>query len=222
MTSGRCVILFGSDGTGKTTQALLLTNNLKIEGLKTKRVWIRGRHTISFLISRLFLALGYKAFFRAAWAPGGKVLDSRSIQNKKIWSFMEFISVLPLIISRVYLPILFKRYIVAERYVVDTVVYNEYFIGDAFNPYARMLLRMIPKGSVVIHLDASINDVLARRPHESVMIDFINFQLEKYRILAKSLNAFTINTSILRASQVNQLIMKILFESNFLNSKHNR
>ena len=66
-------------------------------------------------------------------------------------------------ITRVYMPLLLGYHVVAERYVIDTIVYNQFFIGESFNPYTSILLRMIPKDALLIHMDANIEDVLKRR-----------------------------------------------------------
>lgn len=208
----RVVIFFGSDGTGKTTQAKLLTKRFNEEGYKVSRAWIRGRHSLAFLISQLLLKLGYKGYFIAPYAPGGKILDSRTLPGKRIWSLIEFVSVVPLIIRRVYLPLMLGRSVIAERYVIDTIVYDNYYIGSAFHSYARILSHMIPKDSLLVHLDARESDAMSRRLDDLVSRRFIEYQLESYRTMASRLQALSINTSVEGIEGTNRRILQRLSE----------
>jgi thymidylate kinase len=206
----KAVIFFGSDGTGKSTQAILLKGELEKSGTRVKRIWIRGRHTLAFIVSQILLSLGFRSFLPFRAAPRGKILDTRSIPGKEVWSLIEFLSVLPLIFSRVYIPLARGYMLVAERYVIDTIVYNKFFIGEAFNPYSRILLKMIPKGSLLVHLDASRKDVLSRRSDEIFSLDFIDYQLREYRRMSSKLGALTINTSEESIDSANRRILERL------------
>jgi thymidylate kinase len=207
-TTIRAIVFFGADGTGKTTQARLLTKELGKRGFRVKRAWIRGRHTLAFLISHFLLKLGYRGYIIA----GIRVLDSRTLPGKKLWSMIEFASVVPLIIMRVYLPLLLGRTIIAERFVIDTIVYNDYYIGAPFKIYERILFRMIPSGSILVHFDASENDLMIRRPEGVVSKQFMKYQLERYRLIASRLQALSINTSEQGIDEANKRIMEEIFE----------
>ncbi len=206
----RVVVFFGSDGTGKTTQAQLLMKEFRDRGYKVSRAWIRGRHSLAFFISRLLLKLGFKGYFVAPYAPGGKILDSRTLKGKRIWSLIEFVSVVPLIIRRMYVPLLLGYKVVAERYVVDTVIYNSYYLGSSFDFYARILMHMIPKGSLIVHMDASLNDVMSRRTDDLVSEKFIEYQLTSYRKYANVLHALSINSSALGIEEIRKEIERRL------------
>lgn len=191
----KAVIFFGTDGTGKTTQANLLVSKLNARGLKAKKAWIRGRHSLAFFISRFMFSLGDTHYFPHPSAVGGKILDTRNIRGKWIWAMIEFVSVIPLIIKRVYIPLMFGYVVVAERYVVDTIVYNEFFIGSSFNPFAKVLLHMIPKGSEIVHLDALKSDVMSRKSTDIFSEKFVDYQLKRYRSFATLLGALSVNSS---------------------------
>ena len=212
MINPRVVIFFGSDGTGKTTQARILARELAQRGIKVSKAWIRGRHSLAFYLSQLLLKLGYQGFVIAPYAPTGKILDSRTLPGKRIWSLIEFISVVPLVIRRMYLPLLQGRSVIAERYVIDTIVYNRYYIGSRFDIYARILLHLIPKDSIIIHLDATEKDVFDRRKDDLMSRTFIEFQLRSYRSFARSLNALSINTSIESIDGASKLIRERMFQ----------
>ena len=148
-------------------------------------------NSLSYLVSQILLKLGYNAAVRQGDI---KVLDSRRLPEKRLWSFLEFVSVLPWILTRMTLPLLLGHRVIAERYVVDTAVYNRYFIGKEFSIYERVLLKMIPKNALLIHLDADKRELLERRK-EDWPEDFLDYQLIHYKILASELGALSINTS---------------------------
>lgn len=196
--SCRFIGFFGPDGTGKTTQARLLREYLKAQGHRTRIAWMRGRHSFAFILAKFLERLGY---YRLVKLPSGvvyKVSDPMLIPKLKvIWGFIEFASILPWIIQRVYLPIFFGYTVIAERYVVDTVVYLGYWLGhDFLNGFlAKVLLNLIPRSSLLIHLDAETQTLLERSQNDVVTKDYIVFQRRIYRILAKRLKATTIDTS---------------------------
>ncbi|MFQ5888111.1 MAG: hypothetical protein ACE5HY_05390, partial [Candidatus Hydrothermarchaeales archaeon] len=128
------MIFFGADGTGKSTQAEILLKEFKGRGVKSRKAWIRARHSLAYIISQILLKLGYKSILVAGESSNDKILDPRLLPAKWLWSLIEFISVIPWMITRVYIPSLLGYHIVAERYVIDTIVYNQFFIGDSFNP----------------------------------------------------------------------------------------
>ena len=204
----KTVIFFGADGTGKTTQVTLLLKEFRRRGLKARKAWIRARHSLSYIISQLLIKLGYRSTLTTQNNHKTKILDPRTLPAKWLWSLLEFVSVLPWIITRLYIPLLQGYYVVAERYVIDTIVYNQYFIGRSFNTYAKILLRMIPKDALLIHLDAYRQDVFKRRKGEILSENFIDYQLKQYRHIASQLNALSINTSDRCVEAVSKIISK--------------
>jgi len=110
---------------------------------------------------------------------------------------IEFASVLPLIIFKAYLPRILGYTIVADRYVLDTLVYLHYWLGDkVLRSYvAKVLPSLIPPNSVIIHLDAELQVLLKRLKYETATPDFVKFQRRAYRILADEFGATTIDTS---------------------------
>jgi hypothetical protein len=177
-------------------------------GFKVRRVWIRGRHSLAFLVSQTLLRLGYRYTLPQAGAPGGRILDSRRLPAKWVWSLIEFASVVPIVIGRVYVPLAFGYRVISERSVVDTVVYNDYFIGGSFSRYSRILLHMIPRGSLIVHFDASRDVVMSRRKDDILTEEFIDYQLEKYKAYSRRLHALSVDTSVESVDEVNKGILR--------------
>jgi thymidylate kinase len=192
----RAIIFFGSDGTGKTTQANILVGKLRGRGIRTKKTWIRGRHTLAFIVSKVLQKLNQERPVTPDRYYLWFLLDTGETIRTRVWSLLEFVSVVPLVIYRMYVPLLLGYRVVAERYVVDTVIFNQYYVGHSFDSYGRILMRMVPKNSLFIHLDGSERDILRRRSEDGTPLAFVEYQLRNYRSLASTLHALTINTSL--------------------------
>jgi len=190
----RSVIFFGVDGVGKSTHTKILSNLYLKKGFKTKRCWLRSRHTLAYVVSQILLRLGYLAMFRHGHNDKVNIFDSRFLPEKKIWSLIEFISVIPWIITRMKLPLKLGYVVIADRYVVDTVIYNKFYIGEEYDRYSKILLRMIPRDALLIHLDAD-REELKKRGKKDWSKTFINYQITQYRTLAHQLYAISIKTS---------------------------
>lgn len=132
---------------------------------------------------------------------------------KRLWCTIEITSILPLILFRVYFPLLLGYTLVAERYVIDSIVTIAYFINDFsfLNSLgARLLLQFIPKDAVFIHLDSDYKTLMKRRGYNVEVKNFIDFQRTAYKKMEKFVNVISINTSILDIKQTSDKIMKAL------------
>lgn len=198
----KVIILFGADGVGKTTHTSRLLKIFMKKGYRVKGCWLRARHSLSYLVSQILLRLGFQAIVKQG---DTEILDSRSLPEKRIWSLLEFVSILPWILARMNLPLLLGYMVIAERYVVDTIVYNRYYIGEDFSFYEKILLRILPKNALLIHLDANTRELGERRQSDWPE-DFIDYQLRQYRTLASRLKALTINTSHKNKEEVSRII----------------
>ncbi|GIU71704.1 MAG: hypothetical protein KatS3mg003_1183 [Candidatus Nitrosocaldaceae archaeon] len=186
------VIFFGPDGSGKTTQADLLVKYLRGKGVKVRKVWFRSLHTLAFLLSWLFAKL-----------LGIKITDFRMRYRckkwfKKIWLPIEFISIIPLIIIKAYIPSKLGYSIVAERFIIDWIVMMAYLFRDNSildSRYAKFLLKFIPHDAILIYIDADYDTIISRRKDDADSLEFINAQRELYNIFAKQFNAYIIDTS---------------------------
>ena len=204
----RAVIFFGADGTGKSTQAAMLLREFNDRGVKARSAWLRGRHSVSYLVSQFLIKLTRGSIITVGDNPQTRILDTRSLPGRWLWSLLEFVSVIPWMITRVHLPLLLGYRVVAERYVIDTVVWNGYFIGSSFKPYGRILLGMMPRDAVLIHMDAEREDVFSRRRGDILSEGFMDYQLVQYRLMASRLGALSINTSDMGIEEVGKVIAR--------------
>jgi len=146
---------------------------------------------------------------------------------------MELLGVLPLVF-RVHFSIVRGYWLVAERYILDTVTTIAYFIGDIDflkSPISRVLFLLIPKSTVFVFLDSDYETIYNRRarlfgaencraklkrgygslPSASVEPrDFIEFQRTAYKTLARSFDALVINTSNHSIEETSAAILEYL------------
>jgi thymidylate kinase len=195
----KLIIFFGPDGSGKTTQSRLLASHFNQMGFKVRLVWIRAHHSLASILSKILASFGYYRIIIISKKESYKLFDVRSLPRlKRFWGFIEFISVLPWILIKVKLPLLLGYVVIADRYVVDTIVSVAHFFGDYeyLSGYAaKILLTMVSKDAFLIHLDAKTEVILERRKDEEIDVDFIRFQRKAYPLFAASLGALSIDTS---------------------------
>lgn len=174
---------------------------------------MRGRHSLAFILSSLFTRLGYYQSVKLSTGATHKVFNPQLLPKlKRVWCFIEFISVLPWIFLKVYLPRFLGYTVVAERYVVDTVVYLAYWLGHGLLQgfLAKVLLSFIPRDSVLIHLDSEAQILSERIQNDIVTEDFLAYQQKVYPLLAKKLGAVTINTSNFSIIETFQHILEVI------------
>jgi len=230
----RFIHFFGPDGSGKTTQVKILVDFLQKKGVRVKKCWVRSPHTIAFVLWMILVKIGfYRVVLNPFDVPTKLPAIDRTRALRSFWTIVEFLGVLP-IIWRVHISILNGYRIVAERFVLDTIVTVAYFIDD-FNflrgSISRLLLRCIPKNTVFVFLDADYHTIYRRRaplfgkkaslegrrrnygdiPTSAVEPQvFIEFQRTAYKILAKSFDSLAIDTSKHSVEETSKMILRYL------------
>jgi thymidylate kinase len=207
----RLVYFFGPDGTGKTTQAELVSSYLRRKGTRVLRATVKQHHTLSYLLLRLlrtnndeYLRINYFGFN-----------DATSERVRRPWKALELFSLLPAIVYRVLLPSVFGYTVVCDRYVVDTLVVLSYFLKDPkliSGSTARLLIRLIPKRALLIHLDTNTKTILARKKDEPLTEELVDYYRAAYKKIVNLFNlpATTIDTSCASVEAVQQKVVEMI------------
>jgi thymidylate kinase len=230
----RLIAFFGPDGAGKSTQADLLISYLNGNGFKVKKAWVRSTHTVAFLLWIVFKKLNLvrgqsKAAKQMTIRPAVSYLNQRSYGavspittsppvlkgslSKFIWSTIEVIGILPVVLLQVYLPLMLGYEVVAERYVADSVASIAYFLNDenfADSLNGKLLLKLIPKRTMFVYVDADYQAILNRRAEAAGPVEYTEFHRRVFSKVASTLNARYVNTGKLDVDQASAKIIGFL------------
>jgi len=194
----RFIYIFGPDGSGKSTHARILASYLRGNGAKVRVVWIKSQHSIAFVLSRFLMRVSPRF---VSLNPENSIIQIHAISNgsinRLIWALVEFVSVVPWVMLRVYLPLRMGETVIAERYLVDSVISIAYSIKEprfVRSFVARLMLRFIPRNGLLIHLDSAYEEILRRRGAKADTEEYIEFQRSAYAMFSKAISALTIST----------------------------
>lgn len=164
----RFIYITGCDGTGKSTQARLLTEQLRLLGVKARPLWLR----FPFFFSLPLLA--YARLRGLSWyeEAGGAVRHGywdfrRSWLMKTVFPWLLLLDAALAALWKVYLPLWAGRTLVCERFVLDMLVDLALAVGDD-RFYARLpgklFPRLLPAKARTLALDLDPPAIRARRP----------------------------------------------------------
>jgi len=202
---------FGPDGSGKSTLTKTIARELHKQGYKTKLSWMRGSHTLTSLAAKFFSHFGT---FRGSANPYYNITIPRKLRG--LWQFIEFLSALPIIISKFLFPQLTGYQVLADRYTLDLVVWiclttRDYNFLKKFE--AKVLITLAKKTDARFYVIADLEE-LERRTEKPW---FSKEQLHLYYILAKAVDASIIDTTNKSAETSIQEVLETL---NTLNVKN--
>lgn len=182
------ICLFGPDGSGKTTLARLLVYELRRRGFRVRYSWMRGSHTFVSLLSRF---LSRFSCFRGGFNPYyGVNVPKRMI---RLWWFLEYAGALPIILLRFVLPSFLGYVIIADRYVLDLVVWIALITNDnSFHTsvFARHLVLLALRSRFRFFIVADLKELVKRSGDKTTILRRL---LDLYRSL--DINAHVINTT---------------------------
>lgn len=194
--TGRIIYLAGFDGTGKTTQAELVLEALRRDGVPARYLWLRFPQYTSLPVlafSRLVRVTRYRV------VAGKRVGQWEFERMRWLAKLLLWCQVLDARVARIRrIDPLVRRgeVVVLDRFVYDIVVDIASAAADPgllTSRAARLLCRVIDPACAVI-LDAPVEVVRIRRP-DLAFDEGLMLRSTLYRQLATQLGVRTIETS---------------------------
>jgi len=198
------IYFFGPDSAGKSTLLKELAWEMHERGHRTKLSWMRGSHTFTSLIAKIFAKLDY---FKGSENPYYNIKIPRNF--KKFWQFLEFIGALPVIIGNFIIPSFMGYHVLADRYTLDLAVWiclttRDYSFLKRFE--AKILIALSGKTNAKFYVTANIEELRRR----NAKLWFPKEQLHLYGKLAESVGAYTIDTTNKSIDESIQEVIKLL------------
>ena len=188
------VCFFGPDGSGKTTLSryLMVHAARSLGTRKVRRAWFRGTHTLASLIARLLRRF---RTLRGPCNPYYEICVPRAL--KAPWMLIEIASIIPVLLAKLYVPLIMGYFVIGERGIIDFLVWMSLtlrspelvkgFVGRALIALARSV-------GISIYVRAA-PEVLKYRRRGSPEEGALGFQLIVYDAIAKAYNFPKIDTS---------------------------
>jgi thymidylate kinase len=206
------IILFGPDGSGKTSIASEVVKEFKRANKRVVYIKMKSHHLFMYLILKFFQKFGITP---TTYSP--RVLDyslRQIFKNSKIFLILEFFNVIIWYLIFVS-PRLKRRIIlVADRFSPDTIVSFHIISGNI--PYViRKILLSLCRESIVIYVYAHPHILLSRKVDEKLSETYLKYIIMIYNEILKQLAPFVqdlivINTSYISKDQSIDLVLKLI------------
>lgn len=191
------ICFFGPDGSGKSTLTKGLLELSKSHNVKCKVSWMRGTHTVASFLSRVL--------FKQYSIEGGSDNPFQNIRipsrMRRIWQIIEFFSTLPVLLLRFVIPSFLGSFVLAERFVVDFVVWVSQITNDDnyLNRFdAKFLLALARRAQIVVYVTASLEKLAER---SKINLQMLRGQLHLYDSFAFALDAYKLDTTLRTADE---------------------
>ncbi|MDY6965775.1 MAG: hypothetical protein SVM80_07385 [Halobacteriota archaeon] len=162
------ICIVGIDGSGKTTQANMLLESLREEGVSCRYTWLRFHHLLSLPILAYARAMGLSEM--KTLDGGGRIgyhYFYRSSFVSNLYPFFLFADTLIFTTLKIHMPmILFGKTIACDRFIHDTIVDLMISTGDIEiykSSIGKLFLKLIPKDARVVMLKVDENILIERR-----------------------------------------------------------
>lgn len=214
------IYITGCDGTGKSTQARLLIDQLRSQGVKTQHVWLRFPFLFSIPLLAYARLRGFSWYENTAGVRHGywNFRHSRLLRNWLPWTIL--IDATLTAVYKIYFPLLQEKTVVCERFVFDMLV--DLAVGNDDPDLHRWLpgklfFHLIPCDAKIILFDLD-SEVIRERRADLKFDRLLETRLSMFRCLA--LDSFlTISSDNKSVNEINKIILKELDFNNELTVK---
>ena len=185
----RFICLIGVDGSGKSTFARMIEQELISRGYRTKYVWLR----MNYMLTRpVLLYCRLTGLTRRPVVNGRKISIHefhRSRPVAKLVQYLHFVDTVIAYCFKIFIPMKFLgRYIVCDRFVhdvlVDFIMESKDF--DLHNKAIRRLLfSLVPKDAKVLLAKTDLRTILERKPDVLLYDKDFEMRFQEYNRLAQ-------------------------------------
>ncbi len=202
MRRGKLICITGIDGSGKTTLAKSINNDLKNEGLDS--IYVYGR--VVPIVSRFFMILGRKVM-KSKPKDIFVEYDKYTRYKKKVFHNSIIAEIYKLaflldqsivILVKIMPRMLCGKIVICDRYVYDTIItdlsvdlgYSDSQILDLTNKAFSIL----PKPNIIFLIDIQ-EEIAFSRKHDVPHLNYLRDRRMKYLSIAKSIGAVVLDGS---------------------------
>jgi thymidylate kinase len=183
---GKLVCLIGIDGSGKTTLAKRLVEEMQARGVTSHYFW--GGFSPTVLL-RPVLWLAKRLVYRED--RHSQVLEQKgSVLKNKMWSTIYHYGILAdyvlQVLTRAGAPLLFGWSVVCDRYVHDTVVNTALVLDYSDDKLLRLLVgmqRLIPRPDLTLLADLP-EEIAYMRKNDVLSIAFLSERRRRFHLMA--------------------------------------
>lgn len=211
-TNGFFICFTGVDGSGKTTQAKKLVDNLSKYNLKFEYVYAR----FNPFLFKPFLLVGNFIFLRDKKVEN---YNQRTYEKKKVlkkYSLLSnlFYKILLIdyyiqLLYKIKLPLVFGKNIICDRYVYDTIV-TDLSVDQEYSPEKianriEKLLSTLPEPKITFLMDVE-EEIAYNRKDDIFSSDYVKDRRHNYLLIGEKYSMIQIDAS----DDINSVEKKIL------------
>ena len=169
------IALSGIDGSGKTTQIAMLEQKLREARFDTRIVWCRWRPISSLPILSIFYRLGYARIYPTSSIGFVETRIPRNSGLASLWCFLIQLDNLLKNGLKVIIPLLLRRTVICDRYVLDLLVdaMGDLHDGPATKRIGYRLLHLMPRPDHAFVITIEPEVAFARKPDMPTISHFV-------------------------------------------------
>lgn len=207
------ICISGPDGVGKTTQAMMLIEYFKKKEHRTKYVWLRFNHFFSLALLGYMKMIGLSSVI---YSSDGKKIGFHDLKNNKhlarIYEMSLLIDMFLASVIKIYLPMIAKRIVICDRYVIDTIV--DIMINTSDHNFhkssiGRLLYALAPKNCINIIIISKF-DILRNRKTDINIDNQFTLRIHLYKKLANDNQITIFNVEEKSIREIQELLIKKL------------